>query len=327
MNQLITKVFCITLLLFALTGVKAGKYVFSVKGTKTFLNGQEIVVAGLRCSNALISEEATKDLISHLDEYKSYGVNTISVFIMGSRYGNFKGYLEDASLSPVYSRRMAKIIRAADKKGMIVVVGCLYWGGSTAKWKSWTQKEANKAVANTVAWLKKNDFRNVLVDVDNEGMAMHEAGFDPAELVMAAKSVDPTFVVATNFKGLPPAQADLGIHFSEPDPAKPYIETEGTPTNAPGGYWSKYSRPDPENAKNYTNIGVYSPEMKENVINITREYFQKGWGYLCASTWLQCVSPYGPNADPGGDGTVESPGIRWWLEALKEMRGAYTPPR
>lgn len=51
---------------------------------------------------------------------------------MGSRYGNIKGYLEDGSLNPVYSNRLAKIIEAADKRGMIVMVGCLYWGGSTA---------------------------------------------------------------------------------------------------------------------------------------------------------------------------------------------------
>lgn len=326
MRQLMIKFLYTSLLMVVfVSGVNAGKYVFSVKGTKTYLNGHEILIAGLRCSNALFSEEATKDLIAHLDEYKSYGVNTISVFIMGSRFGNFKGYLEDASLNPVYAKRMAKIIKAADKKGMIVVVGCLYWGGSTAKWDSWTQKEANKAVANTVAWLKENNFRNVLIDVDNEGMAMKQAGYDPAELVRAAKSVDPSFVVATNFKGLPPAEADMGIHFSEPDPAKPYVETEGTPTNAPGGYWAKYSRP--ENAVNYINIGVYSPEMKENQLKITREYFAKGWGYMCASTWLQCVPPYGPNAGPGGNGTVESPGIRWWLEALKEMRGAYVPAK
>ena len=116
----------------------AGDYVFSVRVKKTYLNDKEILVAGLRCSNALISNKATNELIRYLDEYKSYGVNTVSVFVMGSRYGNFKGYFEDGSLNPVYSKRLAKIIKAADKRGMIVLVGCLYWGGSTAKWDSWT---------------------------------------------------------------------------------------------------------------------------------------------------------------------------------------------
>jgi hypothetical protein len=47
---------------------------------------------------------------------------------------------------------------------------------------------------------------------------------------------------------------------------------------------------------------------------------------MLASTWLQCVPPHGPNADPGGDGSKNNPGIRWWLEALKEMNGEYIQP-
>ncbi|MDB4584392.1 hypothetical protein N9164_14665, partial [Draconibacterium sp.] len=224
----------------------------------------------------------------------------------------------------VYSKRLAKIIKAADKRGMIVLVGCLYWGGSTAKWKSWTQKEANAAIANTIKFLKKNNFRNVFIDVDNEGMAKRGAGFDNRELVIAAKTVDPTYFIATNFHGLPPAEADLGIHFSEKDPAKPYIESEGTPTNAPGNYWGKYSKAPP--LENYINIGIYTEEMKANQIEITKNHFKNGWGYMCASTWLQCVAPFGPNAEPGGDGSKENPGIRWWLRALKQMVGEYVHP-
>lgn len=312
-----TFVLIVTLFLFFVQTGNATKNVFSVKNNKTYLNDQEIMVAGLRCSNALISEKATNELIAHLEEYKSYGVNTVSVFVMGSRYGNFKGYFEDGSLNPVYTKRLAKIIKAADKHQMIVLVGCLYWGGSSAKWESWSQKEANIAVSNTVKWLSDNNFKNVFVDVDNEGMAMREKGFDPVELVRAAKKADSSYFIATNFKGLPPAEADLGIHFSKKDPNKPYVESEGTPTNAPGGYWGKYSKAPP--LENYINIGLYTEEMKKNQIDITKNHFENGWGYMCASTWLQCVPPHGPNASPGGDGSKDNPGIRWWLEALKEM--------
>ena len=143
-------------------------------------------------------------------------------------------------------------------------------------------------------------------------------------MVRAAKEVDPTFFIATNFRGLPPPEADLGIHFSEKDPAKPYIESEGTPKNAPGKYWGEYSKAPP--LENYINIGIYSADMKASQIEDTKNHFEKGWGYMCASTWLQCVAPYGPIADPGGDGSKENPGIRWWLEALKEMRGEYVAP-
>ncbi len=312
------------LILFISQNVFSTDYIFTVNNGRTYLNNKEILITGLRCSNALISEETTNDLIAHLDEYKSYGVNTVSVFIMGSRYGNFKGYLEDASLNPIYANRLAKIIKAADSKGMIVLVGCLYWGGSTAKWESWTQNEANKAIAKTVHWLSENNFRNVFIDVDNEGMAKRGAGFDNAELVRAAKAIDPTFFVATNNKDFPPKEADLAIHFSKQVKGKPYIDSEATPSNAPGGYWGKYSKKPP--LENYINIGVYSEEMKNNQIELTRQHFDLGFGYMLASTWLQCVAPNGPNANPGGDGSLENPGVRWWLEALKGLVGPYNPP-
>ncbi len=163
----------------------ASDFIFSVKGNKTYLNEKEILVAGLRCSNALYSQKSTKELIKHLDEYASYGVNT-------------------------------------------------------------------------------------------------------AEMVRAAK---------------------------------PYIESEGTPKNAPGEYWGKYSKAPP--LENYINIGIYTEEMKANQIESTKMHFENGWGYMCASTWLQCVDPHGPNSNPGGDGSDDNPGIRWWLEALKEIQGEY----
>ena len=83
-------------------------HVFSVKGEKTFLADREILVVELRCSNAIINDEATAGLIGHLDLYKSFGVNTISVFFMGSRFGDVIGYNEDASMNPVHQKRMRR---------------------------------------------------------------------------------------------------------------------------------------------------------------------------------------------------------------------------
>ena len=310
------------MLLFA-APLQAGRYTFTVRGNKTCLNGQNILVKGLRCSNALISDRSAAELISNLDTFTSYGINTVSVFFMGSRFGDVKGYNEDGSLNPLYAARMGRIIEAADDRGMIVLVGCLYWSNSKAKWENWTQAEANAAVANTVRWLREHDYRNVFVDVDNEGMAKRTKGFDNRLMVIAAKLVDPACVIATNFKGPPPPEADLGIHHSRKVPGKPYIESEGTPANAPGGYWGSYSKK--KNYYNYINIGLYSEEMKANQKAVTAEHFRKGWGYMCASTWLQCVPPYGPNNSPGGDGSKKSPGIKWWLEYVRSTYGSYVP--
>jgi hypothetical protein len=305
-------------------GKKGGKYVFAVRNGKTLLNGKHMLVKGLRCSNALVSDKSASELIANLDTFASFGINAVSVFFMGSRFGDVKGYNKDGSLNPVYAARMGRIIEAADERGMIVLVGCLYWGGSKAKWEHWTQTEADAAVANTVRWLKENNYRNVFVDVDNEGMAKRGKGFDNQLMVIAGKKVDPACVIATNFKGPPPPEADLGIHFSKKVPDKPYIESEGTPTNAPGNYWGKYSKKT--DYYNYINIGIYNEDMKANQKAIAAEHLDNGRGYMCASTWLQCPPPSGPNNRPGGDGSKESPGIRWWLEFVRDRYGPYIPP-
>ncbi len=311
------------LLLLALPGL-AGDYVFAVRDGKTWLNGQEILVKGLRCSNALISDETTQELIDHLDTFAGYGVNSVSVYFMGSRFGDVKGYREDGTLNPVYARRMGRIIEAADKRGMVVLVGCLYWSNSKAKWESWTQAEADKAVAATVAWLKEHDYRNVFVDVDNEGMARSAKGFDPRQMVLAGKAVDPCCVIATNFRGQPPAEANLAIHHSQRAAGKPYIESEASAGKAPGGYWGTYSKKD--GYYNYINIGIYTEAMKADQLKQTAAHLSRGEGYMLASTWLQCVAPYGPNHRPGGDGTPHNPGVKWWLEFLRDTCGPYTPP-
>jgi hypothetical protein len=299
------------------------KTIFSVKDGKTFLNEKEILLKGLRLSNALISEKAVDELIANLDTFTYYGINSFSVYLQGSRFGDIKGYREDCSIDTIYGNRLSRIIEAADQKGLIVLVGCLYYGTSKAPWATWTQKEANLAVANTIAWLKGHNYRNVFVDVDNEGMARKAKNFDNRELVRAGKAVDSSYIIATNYQGDPPPEADMAIHYSNRTEGIPYAETEASPPGIQGGYWGAYSKQGKEwnngpDLYQYINIGVYTEKIKEAQIKATFEYFDRGEGYFLASTWLQCVPPEGPNHRPGGYGSVDDPGIRWWLEAVKK---------
>jgi len=291
--------------------------VFTVNAdhTGTLLNGHPFLVVGLRVSNALISDAKTDELIVQFDTFASFGVNTVSVFFQGSRFGDVRGYREDASLDPVYAARMGRILDAADARRMVVVVGCLYHGGSKGWWKSWTQTDAERAVANTIRWLRAHDYRHVLVDVNNE----HMAEFDDGRLIAAGKAVDARFVITTSGKVTPP-NADLAIHHGSPNlPDKYYIETEGTG----GNYWGNYSRqPD---LYDYINIGIYTDAMKREMLQRTDSYLDRGQGYVFASTWLQNPPPAGPNHTPGGRGTKDAPGVRWWLEHIKARVGPYRP--
>lgn len=299
---------CLLLLIITVPAF-SGNNVFIAKGTKTFLNSQEFQCIGLRCSNALISDKTTENLIQHFDIYKSYGINTVSVFFQGSRFGDVKGYNADGTLNPEYAKRMSKIIEACDDRKMVVLVGCLYWGTSKGKWEHWTQKEANAAVANTVKWLSENNYRNVFVDPDNEGMAHRAKNFSIEQMIAAGKRIDERIIIGYNNHGYPPTNADLALHFAQKPTYMPYIESEGTMPQ----YWGAYSKE--EGVYNYINIGIYTPGKKQKQLELTDKHLQNGMGYLFASTWLQCIPP---NNKPGGDGSHCNPGISWWLEHIKE---------
>ena len=278
--------------------------------------GADFLVVGLRMSNALISDEKTNELIENMDEFGAYGVNTFSVFFQGSRFGNIKGYNEDASLNDIYSERMGRIIEAAAARGMVVLVGCLYYsnrGQNKAQWDCWTQTEAEKAVANTVAWLAGRGYRNVFVDVDNE----HMTGLDEAALVAAARSAGRQYVIGASGKDIPD-NASLSLHLGPEDiPGKYYIESEGTMAD----YWGSHSNPAELKLNTYTNIGVYTDQQKARQKAITARMLREGKGYIAASTWFQCPPPDGPNHRPGGMGTAGDPGMRWWLEYVRTLLG------
>lgn len=325
----------------------AGENVFSIHGDQLLLNNQPFKIIGLRCSNAIISDQCTDDLIKQLPIYKDYGVNTVSVFFMGSRFGDVKGYRPDATLDRIYARRMGRIIEAADRHGMVVLVGCLYWSESRAKedLAKWKQVDANRAVANTVRWLKQHNYRNVLVDPDNEGMAHDANGWSISVMIAAGHSVDSTIMIAYNDHDPPPDNANLYIHHSPKVAGKPWLDSEATPRSAPGGYWGKFSKETQRKSGgkyyNYSRIGRYTEKMKAEQLRRTEEEIRRYNGHMLASTWLQCPPSEGvggPFVTPGGHSQIrdidadidqlhEDAGIAWWLDFIKEEYGPWQAPR
>jgi len=291
--------------------------VFSVKENQTLLNGEEFQAIGLRCSNALITEESTNDLIAHLDEYRKWGLNTISVYFMGSRFSPVNSFNLDATLKYEYASRMSEIIEACDKRDMVVLVGILYWGGTEIRelandyYKTWDQEKVNLAIRNTVLWLKEKNYRNVFIDPDNEGMAERGAGFDIAEMICVGKKTNPEIVIAYNGMNIPPSCADLPIHFGKKVKSMPFIESEG----APSQYWGHYSKES--GLMEFINVGIYTQGKKEEQLRETKKFLDEGHGYLFASTWLQNITP---NYGFGGDGSPCNPGIQWWIDFVKKWK-------
>jgi hypothetical protein len=321
-----------------------GRNKLAIRGDQILYNEKPVKMIGLRCSNALIADKTTEDLIESLDMFKSYGLNTVAVYMMGSRFGDVKGYRPDGSMDSLYLNRLQRILEMTGKKDMMVIVGCLYWGTSEAKKNldSWDQENAETAVANTAEWLKEKNFSHVILDPDNEGMAVSEKGWEVESLISAAKKVNPDLPVANNTKQNP-SNEDLNIHFGNREAGKPYVESESTPdTGTPGGYWGKYSKETHQSDSsfyNYSRIGRYTIEMKEDQINKTTREIKQYNGILLASTWIQCGPAEGINGpfswtgghsnlgfvkDPGDEWNTEidklhpDAGILWWLEFIRD---------
>lgn len=351
MKRLIILYWFITICLFLPEYANAGKQKLTVSENQIMYNKEPVKLIGLRCSNALISDNATNDLIASLDLYKSFGLNTISVYIMGSRFGDVKGFLPDGSLNPGYRDRLELILKSTEKKEMIMIVGCLYWGTSKAKEDLglWNQNDAKTAIANTAIWLKEKKFNHVILDPDNEGMAVREKGWKIESLIAAAKEAHPDLLVANNTKQNPPNE-DLNLHFGNKEEGKPYIDSESTPNRITqkGGYWGIYSKETHQSDKsyyNYSRIGRYTIEMKENQKNKTIHEVQQYNGILLASTWIQCGPAEGingPFTEPGGHSNLGSAkdsdaawnveidklypdaGILWWMEFVRDTYGSWS---
>lgn len=324
----------------------AGQNVFGVQRDQLTWNGEPFKVIGLRCSNALMTDRTVDELIEQLPVYRAHGVNTVSVYFMGSRFGDIKGYRPDASLDPAYAGRMERIIRAADRLDMAVLVGCLYWGTSRAKEglvEKWNQADANLAVANTTEWLGRHEFRNVFVDPDNEGMAHDAMGWDIGAMIDAGHAANSAAVIAYNDHAAPPENADLYIHHSPKVAGKPWLDSEATPGSAPGGYWGTFSKQTHRETNgryyNYSRIGRYTEAMKAEQFRRTANEVEQFNGHMLASTWLQCA-PHegveGPFARPGGFSRIDhvdadidrlhpDAGIAWWLVFVKENYGPWDP--
>jgi hypothetical protein len=119
------------------------------------------------------AERNLREFLAEMPGWRKHGLLGITVNLQG---GSPQGYSKeqpwhnsainaDGTLDPAYLNRMAKVIRAADDLGMVVILGLYYFGQDQR-----IQDEAAviAGVDASVDWLIETGFRNVIVEVNNE---------------------------------------------------------------------------------------------------------------------------------------------------------------
>lgn len=121
------------------------------------------------------AERNTSEFLEQLPVWHEHGLLGITLNLQG---GNPYGYTDiddqiwmnsaiqpDGSLRDDYLARLEKVIDRTDELGMVVILGIFYFGQEKV-----LQDEAafRTAVDNTMNWLFDHDYRNVLIEVNNE---------------------------------------------------------------------------------------------------------------------------------------------------------------
>jgi hypothetical protein len=115
----------------------------------------------------------TNEFVSNMKSWYQHGLLSFTINLQGgSPYGYSNAqpwynsaYKEDGSLRPDYMLRLKKILDKADELGMVPIVGLFYFGQDE---HLKDETAVRNAVINVVNWLHQNNYRNVLIEIDNE---------------------------------------------------------------------------------------------------------------------------------------------------------------
>lgn len=296
---------------------------------------------GVRTASASQSEEYTQELISNLDDYKSVGINTLSIFVQGSsgKYSDPFGP-NGNSVDPDHLSRIKRIIEACAVKKMVVIVGIFYQRTlqDTEIGNLRNEQDIINAVHTVTQELKP--FRNVIINIANEQNSSYYRSFkgfnfnDPQNIIQLCKEVkqiDPERIVGgggyhdssnvvigkskfvdvllfDTFSGDIEKGHDSGWHYnyfkSNGVPDKPIVNVEIF------GGWTGQFVPQ----------GVYTQEGKDLHINeIEAALKQPGlYVHFHSNTWFQGAGQGFKNRfDLGGMGTSDDPGVKWYFNEIK----------
>lgn len=155
----------------------------------------------------------TNEFIDNMPVWKSHGLLSFTINLQG---GSPEGYSKqqpwinsaiapDGSLRAEYMERLERILDKADELGMVPIVGIFYFGQDD---RIEGEEAVIKAVDNTIDWLFDKDYRNVLIEINNECNVRYDhAILQPErvhELINRVKSKEKEgrrFLVSTSYGG------------------------------------------------------------------------------------------------------------------------------
>jgi len=119
------------------------------------------------------ADRNTAEFIQNMELWHSYGLLSFTINMQGGSPQGYSmkqpwinsAYREDGSLREDYMKRLEKILDRADELGMVPILGLFYFGQDQ---NLADEKAVVSAVNNVIDWLHEKEYRNILIEVNNE---------------------------------------------------------------------------------------------------------------------------------------------------------------
>jgi hypothetical protein len=119
------------------------------------------------------AERNTREFLAAMPRWRRHGLLAFTINLQG---GSPQGYSTDqpwhnsalnadGSLRPDYLARLDRILDQADRLGMVVILGYLYFGQDE---RLKDEAAVVRATDNATQWLLERGYRNVIVEINNE---------------------------------------------------------------------------------------------------------------------------------------------------------------
>lgn len=307
---------------------------FSIQSDRAHLDGVEIDLWGVRCGNALYSTGVTERHVRALDNLVAHGINLIGCYIQGSNGGwpdedaGLNGYTRDGKLRLEVAARLEWLVREADARGMVVMVGLF----SPRKDQQLEGEPAvRRAIAETGKFLTTRKLRNVFVDI------MHE--YDHTERADLPIFREPDG--ATNksqlvawFKEAAPG-IEVGVCPYEKSPTTdqfPGMDVRLIQKEMPIPKSGFVVNVETQKQDSYENDGVFNQGQIEFVLDDCRRYLEAPNAVMMFhAAFIQGIGNFSgtaPHPEIGGYGaTVGDRGVRFYYDWVRDHVGVWKYPR
>ncbi len=307
---------------------------FEIRDDRARLGGQPFELWGIRSGNALYDDTVTERHIRSLDTMAAHGVNTIGVYLQGSNAGypdadgGQSGFERDGRLKPAFADRLERLIRAADERGMVIMVGVL---SPRKDQELYDEAAIRKAIEETAAFLETRRLRNVFIDLMHE--FNHEDRIDHA--LLREPDGDAKKAKLTGwFKAVAP-EIEVGVcptFKSGTGDTYPGMDVRLIQKKMPipnGGFVVNV---EPFRYDFYENDGIFSQGDIREMQSGWAEYLDNpSAAILFHAAWIQGISnksATAPHPELGGMGeSQDDRGVRFYYEWVRDNVGAWQYPK